>query len=53
MAELHLVLGTVFRKYELELFETDGSDVKLAHDFFIASPKSGTKGVRVRVRELK
>ncbi|KAK7542233.1 cytochrome P450, partial [Phyllosticta citribraziliensis] len=53
MAELHLGLGTVFRKYDLELFETDESDVKLAHDFFIASPKLGTKGVRVRVRELE
>ncbi|KAK7612734.1 cytochrome P450 [Phyllosticta paracitricarpa] len=53
MAELHLGLGTLFRKYELELFETDESDVKMAHDFFIAAPKLDSKGVRVRVRELE
>lgn len=38
------------RKFELELFETDESDVRQAHDFLIPLPKLDTKGVRVRVR---
>ncbi|KAK8218611.1 cytochrome P450 [Phyllosticta capitalensis] len=53
MAELYLGLGTLFRKYDLELFETDESDVKMAHDFFVAAPKLDSKGVRVKLRELQ
>ena len=48
--ELYLMLGSVFRKFEFELFETDRSDVDLAHDFFMPSPKLDSKGVRVRVK---
>jgi hypothetical protein len=48
-AELNLVLATIFRHFELELYQTDGSDVKLAHDFFLPAPKLDSKGVRVKV----
>lgn len=47
--ELYLVLAHVFRRLKLELYETDESDVELAHDFFLPSPKLDSKGVRVRV----
>ena len=33
----------------LELFETDGSDVEIAHDFFNPVPRLDSKGVRVMV----
>lgn len=34
---------------KFELFETDESDVKQAHDFVIPLPKLDTRGVRVLV----
>jgi hypothetical protein len=49
-AEVYLALATVFRRFEFELFETDVSDVELAHDFFLPSPKLDSKGVRVKVK---
>lgn len=36
---------------ELELFETGEEDVAFRHDFQVAHPKLGSKGVRVLVRE--
>ncbi|MCJ1451061.1 hypothetical protein MMC28_001395 [Mycoblastus sanguinarius] len=50
LAELHLALATVFRRFSFELYETDVSDVTLAHDCSLPSPKLDTKGVRVRVK---
>lgn len=49
-AELYHMIGGVFRNFELELYETDVSDVKMAHDFFIPLPKLDSKGVRVKVK---
>ena len=51
-AELYLGLAALFRRFEFELFETDISDVQLAHDFFLPSPKLDSKGVRVKVRKV-
>lgn len=48
-AELFLVIAAVAR-YELELFETDESDVEFQHDYQIAYPKLNTKGVRALVK---
>jgi hypothetical protein len=50
--EIFLGLAHVFRKYRLELYETDRSDILMAHDFFLPSPKLDTKGVRVKVAEV-
>lgn len=47
-AELYLALAGVFRNFKFNLHETDESDVRLAHDFFLSSPKLDSKGVRVR-----
>ncbi|KAF1811223.1 trichodiene oxygenase [Eremomyces bilateralis CBS 781.70] len=52
-AELHYCLGTVFRQFKFDLFETDVTDVKMAHDFFIPFVKFDSKGVRVTVSETK
>jgi hypothetical protein len=51
MAEMSLVLAVLYRPDgpRLELFETDESDVKQAHDFLIPLPKISTKGVRAVV----
>ncbi|KAI7162507.1 hypothetical protein KC352_g26682, partial [Hortaea werneckii] len=47
--ELYIVLAQIFRRLVLEFYSTDESDVELAHDFFLPSPKLDSKGVRVRV----
>lgn len=49
-AELYMTLAGVFRSFEFELYETDISDVELAHDFFLPHPKMDSKGVRVKVK---
>lgn len=51
MAGMSLIIAVLFRPGApaLALFETDESDVKLAHDFIIPLPKTSTKGVRVLV----
>ena len=49
-AELYMTLAAVFRNFEFELYQTDLSDVELAHDFFLPSPRLDSKGVRVKVK---
>ncbi|KAI7261135.1 hypothetical protein KC345_g9882 [Hortaea werneckii] len=41
--ELYIVLAQIFRRLDLELHSTDESDVELAHDFFLPSPKLDSK----------
>ena len=47
-AEMFLALAAVAR-YEMELFQTDISDVEFRHDYQVAYPKLGSKGIRARV----
>lgn len=47
--EMFLVVAAVAR-YEMELFETDISDVEFRHDYHVAYPKLDFKGVRTVVR---
>lgn len=46
-AEIYLTLATVFRRFDLELFETTARDAEIAHDFFIPHGHADSKGVRV------
>ncbi|RDW92711.1 cytochrome P450 [Aspergillus mulundensis] len=48
--ELYLVFASFFRFFDFELFETDISDIELAHDYFLPLPKLDSKGIRVFVR---
>ncbi|BCS18374.1 cytochrome P450 [Aspergillus puulaauensis] len=48
--ELYLVFASLFRLFDFELYETDISDVELAHDFFLPFPKLDSKGIRVFVK---
>lgn len=50
-AELYLVLAAVFRRFELELWETSIEDVKMARDIFIPAARVGSGGVRVLVKK--
>jgi hypothetical protein len=47
-----LVFAMIFRRFGLELYETDITDVELKHDFFIPFAKLDSKGVRARVKEI-
>ena len=49
--ELNFALAVLFRPHgpDMDLFETDESDVTPIHDFLIPMPKLSTKGVRVVV----
>jgi hypothetical protein len=51
-AEMYLALATLFRRFTFELYDTDISDVALAHGFFLPSPKLNSKGVRVKVKAV-
>ncbi|KAI1179024.1 cytochrome P450 [Nemania sp. FL0916] len=44
------VLLDVMARWDLELFETDESDVTFRHDYHVMCPKLGSKGVRIRVK---
>ncbi|KAK0105231.1 hypothetical protein ONS96_004631 [Cadophora gregata f. sp. sojae] len=47
-AELFLTVATVFRRFELELFDTIRErDIDLAYDGFLPQPGPEAKGVRV------
>ncbi|KAF7189124.1 Cytochrome P450 monooxygenase [Pseudocercospora fuligena] len=47
--ELFKLVGTIMRKFQLELYETDVTDVLLGHDFFLPSPRLDSKGIRIKV----
>jgi len=49
-AELYITLATVFSRFSFELFETDRSDVEMAHAYLVPYPKWDSKGVRVNVK---
>lgn len=48
-AEIYMTLAAVFRRFELELYETTREDVDVVHDFVLGMPRLDTKGVRVVV----
>ena len=48
-AELYLTISNVFRRFNLELFETTRDDVTIVCDAFVGYPKKDSKGVRVVV----
>ena len=49
-AEMYIGLATMFRRVEMELWETGRDAVDMAADFFVPIPRAGTKGVRVIVK---
>ena len=51
-AEMYLALASLCApgRFEFALYDTDLSDVKIEHDFFVAFPRLDTKGVRATVK---
>ncbi|KAF3057972.1 Trichodiene oxygenase [Daldinia childiae] len=50
-AEIYIGLATIFRRHELELYETSRKDVDIACEMILSLPWKGTKGIRVRVKK--
>lgn len=50
LMELHVCLATIFRRHELELYDTTRDDVDFIMDLVKPMPKPGSKGVRVLVK---
>jgi cytochrome P450 len=51
LAKAELCAGLALAvQWDMELFETDDADVAFLHDYFVATPRLDSKGVRVRVR---
>jgi cytochrome P450 len=51
-AQLHIVLANVFRRCEMELWETEWRDVGFVRDMFVPMAASDGKGLRVLVRDV-
>ncbi|KAL8860495.1 MAG: hypothetical protein Q9178_003154 [Gyalolechia marmorata] len=49
-AELYMTIATIFRRFEMELFETDRATVEYTRDYFNSFPENGCDGVKVLVR---
>lgn len=50
-SELYLGLACVFRRFNIELFETTARDVEIVHDFFIGQVETGSLGIRAKIVE--
>jgi len=48
-SELYLTIAHVFREFDLEVFETDESDITVVRDCLVGYPAKSSKGVRVKV----
>lgn len=48
-AEILLVIATIFREFEMELFETTFEDVRVVRDMFNGHPRKGSEGVRALI----
>lgn len=51
-AELYLVTAAIVRRFDMTLWQTDESDVGFYHDYQVATPKLGSKGVRIMAKAL-
>ena len=49
-AELYLILGSLFRRFDMDLFETTKErDVDIVRDCFVGEPSRQSPGVRIKV----
>ena len=50
--ELYTTIATVFTRYEFDLYETDETDVQMAHAYLVPYVKWESKGIRATVRKV-
>ncbi|CEO59187.1 hypothetical protein PMG11_03870 [Penicillium brasilianum] len=48
-AEILLVIATIFREFEMELYDTTFEDVRVVRDMFNGHPRKGSEGVRALI----
>ena len=48
-AQIYMLLATVVRQFDLELYNTSPKDVEFARDCVVARPEQGDWSVKVRV----
>ncbi|KAI9376045.1 cytochrome P450 [Aspergillus egyptiacus] len=46
-AELYMTVATLFRRYNMKLYDTTEDDVRLHSDMILPHAKKGSKGIRV------
>lgn len=46
-----MVVGSLFRRYELEIYDTTEKDISPARDYMIGYPVKESKGFRVLARK--
>jgi hypothetical protein len=51
-AQLYVVLANVFRRVEMEIYETGWRDVGFVRDMFVPMPASDGTGLRVVVKDV-
>ncbi|KEZ38926.1 hypothetical protein SAPIO_CDS10264 [Scedosporium apiospermum] len=51
-AELYITIATIYTRFEFQLFETDISDVEMAHAYLVPYTKWESKGIRATVKML-
>ncbi|KAE9371557.1 cytochrome P450 [Stipitochalara longipes BDJ] len=49
MAEMHIILATIFRRFDLQLVDTTRDDIEFERDFMLPIPKAGHRNVKVVV----
>ncbi|OQE14965.1 hypothetical protein PENFLA_c034G07049 [Penicillium flavigenum] len=50
-AEILLAIATIFREFEMELYETTVDDVRIVRDMFNGHPRKASQGVRVVIKD--
>ncbi|SPO05572.1 related to cytochrome P450 CYP3/CYP5/CYP6/CYP9 subfamilies [Cephalotrichum gorgonifer] len=51
-AELYVTVATIFTRYQFEPYETDRTDVDMAHAYLVPYSKWESKGVRATVKRI-
>jgi hypothetical protein len=50
--EIYLGIAHIFRRFQLELYETERKDVVMFHEFFLPAPVLTSKGVRAKITKI-
>jgi hypothetical protein len=53
MAEMYIILATIFRRFDLKLVETHLDDIEFARDFMLPMPKAGHRNVKVVINGIR
>ena len=50
MAEIHITLATIFRRFDLQLVEAQLEDIQFDRDLMVPVPRKGHRNVKVVVK---